>query len=331
MNRSISQPFVVAFVFMFVFSSLFAEEVPFWELSDPPFPDLRPQITNRLEELGESSENAVHYAVELRSKKEFKQWVVRLETVAPPEDFRREQIAHTVLYASSGDKIEFSSATEFLNISTLGPYVVKLKSNKGKWKENEILSHRTRVPRDYLRLGFDKLGEFSLKFQNENEGAPSFDISAAGEPFPEEVIEETKRALSERGITKEHLTPVFGFAPAIQSFFGIIQSTPGISDILRDIVDRPSVFSLITNGVAFGFQGIGGEVTLEDPKKWNLDSDTPCYRIPVVMLLNDKPALEILLIVTSPSGGLEICAGVVGVIVHTPKNRDKKMMVRIIR
>jgi len=222
------------------------DESEFWEF---PKPEL-PTISQKLEEAFQDNEDlfnpqAVLFLVEFRDRKEMAQWIVEIAPAnqSPDETQIETDSIETTIYASSGDQITFSSIMTDLEIRTLGPHVYK---TSGKTMQNrsdlkEVAKEQISMPRDYLFLGFDRLAELSLRLLQDNQEDNRFSLSAGMEPFPEEVVEKTRKMMIERGINREHLTPVFGLGPALSTFLNVIQSTPGVSDMLKNIVARPIV------------------------------------------------------------------------------------------
>jgi hypothetical protein len=93
----------------------------------------------------------------------------------------------------------------------------------------------------------------------------------------------------------------------------------------------PSAWSLLRNvgikSVGFRF-GKGMAPTAATP--WALPETAPAYLFPLILDLNEQPALNLTFVVTNPDPPLLACAGVVGLLAENPADLEKYLTLRIV-
>lgn len=83
-------------------------------------------------------------------------------------------------------------------------------------------------------------------------------------------------------------------------------------------------------GVKTFFRVDSKNVMLGDAAGWGLPANAPLYHLPLILELNDQPALNITLAVTAPQPPLLACAGVVGMMAAKPGDKERYLAVRIV-
>lgn len=118
--------------------------------------------------------------------------------------------------------------------------------------------------------------------------------------------------------------------PALITFFMGVQNTPGLREILWDVTELPSVWSVLKHGgkVNPGFN-IEEDIAAVEPGAWTMP-DRSLYRMGIALSLNEQPALRISLTVTSPLPPLLTTAGIVGIVAQPPGKKDKRMDLRVV-
>jgi hypothetical protein len=158
----------------------------------------------------------------------------------------------------------------------------------------------------------------------------SLGISVSTNPFPPEAVEHGRARARALGLNSDDLRAAAGTVPSFSAYFAIIQSTEGLSDILYNLIEKPSMLSVILHGLDVNFILRSAGVTRIDGSAWGLPASTCCYRIPVQMNLNGKPAMSLDLVVTDPANsGLANVAGVVGFVAMRPDDPTGMVVARI--
>ena len=246
-------------------------------------------------------------------KKKQTQWLLYLEAAELDRAKATNKPATFTVGSAFGPPMKFKSKPYPVKLRMFGPFAVAPSARQPKWKETDA---QFSVNEDFLALGLDQAAALLhrwSKVTNFNKGLTSKAMLAMN-PTPEE-----QRALC----------AVF---PALISYFEIVQHTEGLEDLLRKLIELPSLWSIIKHrGVemTLGF----GEDVLPSPAnalEWKLGPSVSAYYFPWLLRLNGEPALKITLVTTSPQPPLLICGGVVGVLAEKIGDEETYMTLRVI-
>ncbi len=242
--------------------------------------------------------DAVTLLITLREKSASRQWLAQFRVVALTEKERAEEKPKTTRTKSGGRTFEFNGTRSLaLEILTAGPFV------PGTNAPPEEKRGRSLVSPDFLALGFDQLCEL-------------MSLAEKSEPDPDSPAAE-KRARA-----------TAGYGPAMNGFFGAVQSTPGLRGIMWKVIELPSLWSIITHrGFELGFTtNRGGEV---QPDAWSLPGQK-IYWMNLDIQMNQQPMLNCIYFVTAARPPLLPVAGVVGITAYPPSNTNKRADLRVL-
>jgi hypothetical protein len=269
------------------------------------------------------------FLVSLREGKELRQWLLAAKTVdltekeagmPAPKSYHR--------YSATGTELKFEGRRAAIELVLVGPMT------PGQGEDSvfrpEVKRRRLLVNADYLELGFDAACEASLALGAENEKrAPADRVKTrvAEKPFPPEVTKVERARADEVGFTPERERAFYGSMPALLEFFNLITKTPGLQDILKEVIDI-SWWSLLTNSGKT-------QVRLDYASRFiqkleNIRPDLPQYTFPLVVVVNKEPAMAVTLVVTQPKAPFATTAGVVGIQAGRPYDNERQLTVRII-
>ena len=246
-------------------------------------------------------------------KKKQTQWLLYLEAAALDRAKATNKPVTFSVGSAFGAPIKFKSKPYPVKLRMFGPFAVAGPAKQSKWKETDA---RFTVNEDFLALGMDQAAATLYRWSkvtNFNKGITSKAMLAMN-PTPAE-----QRVLS-------------ATFPALISYFEIVQHTEGLEDLLRKLIELPSLWSIIKHrGVQMGLTF--GEGVLPSPAHaadWNLEASAAAYYFPWLLRLNDEPALKITLVTASPQPPLRICGGVVGVLAEKIGDEETYMTLRLI-
>lgn len=255
------------------------------------------------------------------------QWLIHLQVVAPNA---KEQAIKPppplTLYSSTGNKLEFPASRAFATLRTLGPFA----EAEPKRKPPKTLDQTARfdLNQDFLSLGFDRAAEIVLRQPGQ---MPKGAFSFQSQPFNAAQIAKAKAARGTLQFTAEDERALAGTAPALISYFEIVQRTAGLDDILFKLVDLPSLWSMLRHGgVEAGFQFQARFIARADATNREPPASKGAYYFPVVMELNKQPALRITLLATPPQSPLLACAGITGMLAEKPGEKENYLTLRIL-
>ena len=115
-----------------------------------------------------------------------------------------------------------------------------------------------------------------------------------------------------------------------RTLFTILQSNPVTRDILREVLELPSVWSLLTHwGVKVSFAVDFFAAERVDPARFPGEA-RELWSVPVVLLLNGEPGF-LARVIVGPSGSPDgAVAGVYGLIARHPSDASRQVVVRLV-
>jgi hypothetical protein len=246
-------------------------------------------------------------------KKKHTQWLLYVEAATPDPAKATNKPATFVVGSAFGPPMKFKSRPYPVKLRMFGPFAAAGSARQPKWKETDA---QFSLNEDFLGLGLDQAAALLYRWSkvtNFNKGLTSKALRAMN-PTPEE-----QRALC-------------AIFPALISYFNIVEHTEGLEDLLRKLIELPSLWSIIRH------RGVEMTLTFGDgvlpspavPADWNLEPSAPAYYFPWLLRLNGEPALNITLVTTSPRPPLLICGGVVGVLAEKIGDEETYMTLRVI-
>ena len=259
------------------------------------------------------------------------QWLLHLEAVAPDAKEQSVKPARPmVMHSSTGNKLEFVSSPAFVTLRTLGPFAepdAKRKPPKALDK-----SARFALDRGFLSLGLARAAAVVLRLNqadpnHERKGSFAFN----SKPFSETDITRNRKMADILQLTAQDERALAGSAPALMSYFAIVQQTAGLDDILFKILDLPSLWSMLRHGgVNANIRFDTKHIAKAPDALLTLPTNPKLYQFPVALDLNDQPALNITFLATAPQPPLLTCGGIVGMLVERPDGKGTYLTLRVI-
>ena len=252
--------------------------------------------------------DAVTFLVSLRERNDERQWLVQFQIADPTDEERKSKPPLDLfIQMNGGEKLWFSNSHRLaLDIQTTGPFFAAHPT-----KEPATTPARTMISPDLLGLGLDQSCRAWMKLFSTFPGGSPKDKPPALSPEEQRVL--------------------FGFFPALIAFSEATEKTPGLRDILWEIAEKPSVWSIIRRGGRVDMQfDLKETPTLVDAGQWHSATAAGVFRMPLRLLLNDRPALRCGLIVTAPQPPLLTCAGIIGIEADPPEGSAKHLSIRLI-
>jgi len=255
------------------------------------------------------------------------QWLIHLEATASALKVQSNKTsAPMILYSSTGSKIQFDPVPAQVKLRILGPFPESEMRQRAPKVQDKTAEFS--VDKGYLSLGLDRAAAIIAELK-ERQVKGSFNFS--GQPFKADTIDRDRKLAESLHITHEDEQAVAGSIPALLSYFSVVQQIPGLQDIFLKVVDMPSLWSIIRH------TGVSANITVEtdDIKRaaldsWCLPSESPAYFFPLLLDLNDHPALRLTLVVSNPRPPLLACGGIVGFLAEKPGDQHTFLTLRIV-
>lgn len=267
--------------------------------------------------------------VSLVEAKATRQWLLIVTTVEmTAEEEAMKPPPPQTYYTSSGVTARFESRRQALALRLVGPFFGDARDVKKAPPDNRS---RSLVKADFLALGLHRTAQ---AFGRMKSGANSLtDYGISDGPYSAERIASTSLKVRALGMTAEEEQALAGFPPALMSFFDIMQKTPGLRDIVFEMLNKMSLFgSVVSRGgrVDPGFSSTTEGLEALDLSSWS-PKLTGGYRLPVLVTLNGKPALTCFLTVTAPEPPLLVSAGVLELAAAPPgPTPAKRLYIRVV-
>lgn len=257
------------------------------------------------------------------------QWLLHLQVV-PPDDKEKTNspVPPMVLYTTTGTRLEFTNTPAFVSLRTLGPFA-EAGVRKPPKLQDQI--ERVTLNEGFLALGLDQASAVVLRLNTANVPHGKGLFSFAGKPFRDAEVAAGRKLAEELQLTEAEQRAMAGVGPALISYFSIVQRTAGLEDILFKLIDLPSLWSILRRGgVVAHFRMESKRIASANAADWELPASTPLYHLPFVLELNNQPALNVTLAVTSPQSPLLACGDIVGLMAERPGDKERFLTVRTV-
>lgn len=296
----------------------FASTAAFAKSNNIPLGKIDSLLTNDIVKPGDS----VTVLVTLSHKTQQTQWLLHTQIAGEPQSSNGVM----VIYNTFGNKFEFPSHPTAVSLRTAGPFVESARKTPKIFEERADFS----LDKGFLGLGLDNAAAAVARLDLGKKRKGSFRSGSV--QFPDEEIKNSKAFAAEWNLTKAEERALGGTFPALLSYFKIVQQVDSLESILAEVIDRPSLLSLAANlgisNIEFNWQG--ARRSRLPASAWGMSDDIPIYEIPMILLLNKHPSLNITMIVTAPRPPLLTSAGILGVLGEKPGKDEPYLTIRII-
>ena len=255
------------------------------------------------------------------------QWLVRLET----DDLtKKEQTMKPwpddVIHTSTGLHLHYPNTPTALLVELTGPFSAGSTRQPGA-----PARARSLVSREYLDLGIAQFCRSGLQIVPRLEAAAVTDFHYSGSnSIPSvEIVARGKEAAAAFGLTSEEERLFFSVYFALQTFFSAAMAIPGNQHVLEQVIQKPSVWSVIRQfGVKTKFSYAWKDVEVVPEGKAAVQQ--PVYLLSVRLSMNDVPAVKANLAVTEPHPPLQAGAGILAICAEHPTAADRRLFIRML-
>lgn len=256
-------------------------------------------------------------------QKPLRQWILTIESVElTPEERALKSPPGETMHTISGLKVRFESERQALALRLAGPFYGDERAAK------LMVDKRSRalVKADFLGLGLDRTAQFLIRLRSSK-----LNYGISNNPFPPERVAKGKAEVEAAGLTPKDEEATAGFPLAMMAFFDVAQRTPGLDDLLFEMISKSSVvWSMVKSGgklsPSFEASAKGAaEIALQ---RW--EPPVPGYLLPVQVTLNKKPLLNCVFTVTAPRPPLVTSAGVLKLVVGSTAYPDKVLAIEVL-
>jgi hypothetical protein len=233
-------------------------------------------------------------------------------------------------YTNAGDLFVFHSAVTAMDLETLGPILADTRADS----RVERRQQRIEVNTDFLTLNLNRTASVVYRLHEQAEKSPGLkdDLSARGFAFPSGESAANRSKMEALGVSQDDRRSFTGSLPALMQFLDIVRSTPGLQEILLEVLDKPSVIDVFRHGgrADIDFNFVGGGPSPGREMFWKDARERDLGGLAFELSVFGKPALDVALFVTAPVPPLEVGAGILAVLAWSPSKPDKVVVVRIL-
>jgi len=256
------------------------------------------------------------------------EWLVYFQMVPDTNDPPAKPPKPEVIYNSTGDKFEFAKSPAIFHIRTLGPYV-DAESFWGKplAKDNDA---QVSVNGTFLSLGLDK-GAAAINRLYRAHGT-NFNFWVTERPPSNEETQKNQKIAAALNMTPQEKRALASWFPALMCYFQAVGETPDLDTIMWKVVSLPSMWSVVRHAGVTAWMGMDFDNVnqLRLPAKWGVPGGSNVFTLPIMVELNQQPALNATLLVTAPRPSLLACGGIVGFVARNPNDDQNFVTLRVI-
>lgn len=269
------------------------------------------------------------------------EWLVYFQVIALTNDSSAKPPKPEVLYNSVGDKFEFADSPVTFRIRTLGPFmeaasfsaagqmrvVGENRSGKPMVKDNTASAS---VNGTFLSLGLDQGAAVIHRLTLAHD--TNFNYWVTDQPPSDKEMKKNQKLAAAFNLTPEEKRALAGWFPALMSYFTAVGETPDLDTIMWKVVSLPSVWSIVrhvgvTAWIGMDFDNVN---PFNLPANWGLPDGSRVFTLPILLELNQQPALSATLFVTDPRPSLLACGGIVGFLARNPNDDENYLTLRVI-
>lgn len=270
------------------------------------------------------SGDEVIYLLGLQQAHGVSQWLVRL-TVGRSDTATR--LPDDVLYTSTGRELCYTHTPATLEVEFVGPFTAEPAAAPPL----SVQHGRTVVSAESLQLGMVRYCETSLgvaeRLKKAGIDRPVF-FGGDRPPTPE-ALAAGRKAAAAFGLTADEERLAFSVYFALRAFYQAATEIPACRAVIEQVIQKPSLWSVAGNlGVNTNFEYGWQKVQLLPAGQFAVAA--PVYLLPVRLSLNDRPALQAGLAVTTTQPPLRNCAGIVAMALQHPTDFNRRAFLRVL-
>lgn len=266
----------------------------------------------------------VVYLLGMQSAAGVNQWLVRLKWAASDAKAR---LPDDVIHTSTGHEFRYTHPPATLEVEFIGPFR-SVAAARAPVRERH---GRAVVSAESLQLGMVRYSESSVDIaaRLKTAGIEQPMFFGGGRPPTAEVLAAGQKAAAAFGLTVNEERLAFSVYFALRAFYAAATEIPACREVIEQVIEKPSLWSVAGNlGVHTNFEYGWQKVQVLPRGTFALDA--PVYLLPVRLSLNNRPALQADLAVTTTRPPLRNCAGIVALALQHPTDRNRRAFLRVL-
>lgn len=263
--------------------------------------------------------------VSLRNGKRVEQSLITF-TIAEFSDDERAALAENpaqpfTLHASNGTAFEFIRDPVPVDVWVAGP--LRMDESRVQRAVSKVKERRARftVNREYLSVGLARAAAVIQQLRGDD---GNLGVGLSGVPYPEERVAATRAILAERGASDQEVGFIARSAPAMMEYVNITARTPGLQEIMFEVVDIPWM-SFVAN---MGVDSIS--VHTDGSNLRPVPGETDHFIVPMWVSINGNLAMMIELRAEPPVAPGSVLAGVTELYAGRPNGKKSRVSIQLL-
>lgn len=270
--------------------------------------------------------------ITLKKDETVQQWLIRLSPDALTESERARPLPpDTLIYTSTGRSLNYAFSHAALRLELIGPFSARPTAEGKTMPDPPTRRARTVVNGNFLAAGIaDYCGAgLDITRRIERAGITKPVYTAGGNKPSLETVEKGRRFADAIQLTEEEERAAFSVYFSLTTFFGAAMEIPAMRELLEEVVDRPSLWSVVRHtGVHPSFNFFWTAARAVEESRAGLPAAV--YQLPVQTYLNGKLGLNATFAVIRPRGPLTTCAGIVAICAVHPAKPGRQLFLRVL-
>jgi hypothetical protein len=260
------------------------------------------------------------------------QWIIRLQLAAKiSAASAKGKTNDWTEYTNTGDKFAFHSDQTGMKLETLGPIKADAKPEEPLPVKRQEIS----AAADFLSLDLSRAARVIGRISGQPNTGNTLSLAAGPKSFPASDVKLQRPRADALHLTTDDLRSFSGSLPALMQFLDIVRNTPGLQDILYQVIDKPSLIDVFRSGAssAIDFNFLGGGALADGQDFFWPDAKHEDFSgMMFELIVFRKPILIVALNMVTPRPPLLATAGIVGIVACKPHpdQSDKFVVVRVV-
>jgi hypothetical protein len=255
-----------------------------------------------------------------------RQWLALLEADDLTADERRKKPQpEGVVHSGTGQVWHYPTTRTALNVVFIGPFSPTAARGSVPVEKHE----RVLTSPEYLSYGLDQYCRAEMRYRQgvKDAGIKDAWISYSSFPLSAETVKMGQRVAAQINFMPEEDRMRCGGWFPLGSFVEIVTKVPAFEDVVKKILDMPSIWSIVRHLGVWNNWDFRDFVRVSKPGP---DVESATYRFGLRLNMNEQFSIKSALAVTAPRPPLQVCAGILGVYAERPSDANQRLFIRLV-
>ena len=255
-----------------------------------------------------------------------RQWLACVEADdLTADEQRKKPQPEGVVHSGTGQVWHYPTTRTALNVVFIGPFSPAAARSSIPVEKHE----RVLTSPEYLSYGLNQYCRAEMRERQSEKDAGIKDawISYSSFPLSADTVKMGQRVAALTKITAADDRLRAGCWFPLGSFVEIIMKVQAFEDVVKHIVDMPSIWSIARHLGVINYWHFSDFVRVSEP---GAGGESATYRFGLRLNLNEQFSIKSALTVTAPRPPLQVCAGILGVYAERPSDASQRLFIRLV-